>query len=315
MIPKISGYYYNKPVFKQNLHPVDLKYKQALIKGIQDKFQFSVKVADLKSILGPFEFKEILKKLKPHNFSLGNVAFAKPAIIEDFENIANGTHCVNLHIHTNNSDGSMCVDEYLEQSLRYGNKLKRINNNESLPYYITSITDHNNINGVQEVVARIAEEQGKSTVYDNLKFVPGCEFMFNDGNSGFKYTAFEALGYCFNPFDKEIVENLTKFVSINLIDKIKAFGGILSYAHPIRFCQGNGTDLKFIEYLKNIGINGIESNYQYLTFKKDKEVLEMIENTKKVAMKNDFWQTGGTDSHAKNIFCFKATGFLDDILK
>lgn len=315
MLPKISGYSCNKPVFKQNLHPLDLKYKQAIAKGIQDKFQFTAKVSDLKSIVGPYEFKEILKKLKPQNFSLGKVAFGKTATINDFEDIANGMHCVNLHIHTSNSDGNMKIDDYLEQANKFGDKLNKLGNNYSLPYYVSSITDHNNINGVQEVIARIADEQGKSNKYGNFKFVPGCEFMFNDENSGFKYTAFEALGYCFNPFDKEIQDKLAKFISINLIDKIKEFGGVLSYAHPIRFCQGNGVEPEFIEYLKSIGIDGIESNYQYLTFKKDEEVLNMIEKAKKIAKENDFLQTGGTDSHSNNIFCFKATNFLKELLK
>lgn len=315
MLSKISGYKYNKPAFKQNLHPVDLKYKQAIAKGIQDKFQFTVKTTDLKSIVGPYELKELLKKLKPQNFSLGEVKFAKPATLSDFENIINGTHCVNLHMHTKNSDGSISINEYLEQAEKYGNKLKKINNSNSLPYYVSSITDHNNINGIQEAIAKIAEEQGKYNLYENFKFVPGCEFLFNDNESGFKFTAFEALGYCFNPFDKELQEKLSKFISINLIDKIKEFGGILSYAHPIRYCQGNGTDPKFIEYLKKIGINAIEANYQYLTFKKDEEVLEMIENTKRIASEKDLWQTGGTDSHSSNIFCFKAESFLEELLK
>ena len=311
MINSISGYASFKPTFKQNLHPIDVKYKNAIIKGIQDKFQFSPKLKDLDSVMGPFEFKELLKKLKPQNFSLGKIAYGNTVTLEDFENINTGLHCVNLHIHTKSSDGSMSVEEYLQQANNYGNKLKKLNNPNSLPYYIGSITDHNNINGVQDAVARIADE---SITYKNLKFITGCEFLFLDKDCGFKYPAFEALGYCFNPFDKELQNSLSKFISINLIEKIKEFGGILSYAHPIRYCQGNGTNPKFIDYLKKIGIDGIESNYQYLTFKTDKELLNMINGIKKIAVKNGFWETGGTDSHCSNIFHHKAQNFLDELI-
>lgn len=68
MINSISGYASFKPTFKQNLHLIDVKYKNAIIKGIQDKFQFSPKLKDLDSVMGPFEFKELLKKLSLRTF-------------------------------------------------------------------------------------------------------------------------------------------------------------------------------------------------------------------------------------------------------
>ena len=43
----------------------------------------------------------------------------------------------------------------------------------------------------------IAEEPKK---YKNFKFIPGCEFLFLDNNSGFRFPAFEAVGLGFNPF-------------------------------------------------------------------------------------------------------------------
>ena len=310
MIKSINGY--RGLSFKQNLHPLDVKYKNALIKGVQQTYQFTPKIENLKSILAPCEFKELLKKLVPENFRLGSVKFRKEAELSDFENVINGKYKCNLHIHTNNSDGSMKIDEYLEQSKKYSDKVAQLNQNNEIPFFISSITDHNNIDGVKEVVARISEEPEK---YKNFKFIPGCEFMFNDENSGFKYTAFEAVGLGFNPFDKSLNKNLSRFNMIDIIPKIKEFGGILSYAHPVRFCQGNGIETKFIEYLKKIGINGIESNYQYLDFEKDAEVLNLILKIKKIAKENNFFETGGTDTHASNIFCFKAKKFIEELLK
>lgn len=311
MINSISGYGVNQPIFKHKLQSVDMKYKHALVAGIQDVFQFTPKLENLDSIVTPNQLKTLLKRLSRENFSLGKVAFRKEATIEDFNNILDGTHCVNLHIHTNNSDGSMNVEEYLDQASKYGDKLALINKDNKSPYYISSITDHNNVKGVQKAIAQIAEDPKR---YKNFKFVPGCEFMFLDDNSGFKYSAFEALGFCFNPFDAEILEKLGKFNPVKLIQKIKEFGGILSYAHPVRHCQGNGVEPVFVDYLKKIGINGIETNYQYLTFEKDKEVLDTIEYAQKIAKKNQFWETGGTDTHSGNIFTYKAQRFMDKLL-
>ena len=311
MLSSISGYSLRQTTFKQNLHPDDIKFKQALIEGVRSKYQFTPKLENLNSIVAPNQLKELLKKLRPQNYAIGKACFAKEATIDDFENITNGTHCINLHIHTNNSDGCISVQNYLGQARKYGDKLAKIRNESNLPYYISSISDHNNVNGVQEAIASIAEEPD---MFKNFKFVPGCEFMFLDNESGFEFSAFEVLGYCFNPFDKEIVDKLSQFNPIELIKKLKEFGGILSYAHPIRYCQGNGVNIKFIEYLKRIGINGIESNYQYINFRNDTDLQTAIEEAKNVAKENGFWETGGTDSHCKNIFHYKANKFLDKLI-
>ena len=71
MLNSISGYIPNKTTFKQNLHPLDLSYKQALIKGVQSKFQFTPKLESLNSILAPNEFKAILRKLSSNAFEMG----------------------------------------------------------------------------------------------------------------------------------------------------------------------------------------------------------------------------------------------------
>ena len=70
----------------------------------------------------------------------------------------------------------------------------------------------------------------------------------------------------------------------------------------------------FIEYLTKIGINGIESNYQYLNFKNTPEIKEEITKSKKIAKEFNLWETGGTDSHCKNIFHPKAQEILDTLI-
>lgn len=309
MITSINGY--RGISFNRNLHPIDISYKKELINGLSSKYRFTPNFEDMSSILAPNQLKSILKKMKPKNFSLGKVCFKKEAKLSDFEDVIKGVHKINLHIHTNNSDGSMNIDEYLYQAKHYADRVESLNKNSDTPFYVSAITDHNNIDGVQEVISKIAQEPQK---YKNFKFVPGCEFMFNDDNCGFNFTAFEAVGLGFNPFDKSLNENLSRFNMIDIIPKIKEFGGILSYAHPVQYCQGNGIESKFIEYLKKIGINAIESNYQYLDFEKDAKILNLIVKIKKIAKENGFFETGGTDTHSGNIFHFKARNFIDKLI-
>lgn len=289
--------------FKSGLAPADLLYKQELIKGIQQKYQFTPKLESLKSVLAPGELKTLLKQFTEKHFAIGR-SDAK------FENVINGGFRVNLHSHTRCSDGFMAPADFLEQSRMYADRVAKLSPNDGLPAYTTATTDHNDFKASAQIIAQIAEEPEK---YKNLKFVAGCEFMFSDKDSGFKFPAYEVLGLGVNPYDKELVYNIGYFNPISIIPIIKKFGAILSYAHPARFLQGNGVEPKFIEYLKRIGIDAIESRYQYVNLKPTKELQESIDNVKRVALDNNFYETGGTDTHGKNIFFAGSDKYLDVI--
>ncbi len=275
----------------------DLIYKQALIRGIQERFQFTPKVDDLKSVFAPGELKTFLRSVPSSFYDVG----------DSFENVRSGKFRVNLHVHTNKSDGTMTPLEYLEQSAHYSNKIV----SDNLPSYVSAVTDHNNFEASQEIVAMIADEPEK---YKNFRFVAGCEFMFLDEDNGFRFPAFEAVGLGINPFSKELLQVLDKFNPINIIKKIKEFGAVLSYAHPIRYCQGNGQTPEFINYLKRIGIDGIESNYQYVGFAKIPEISEQIAESRRIAKENNLFETGGTDTHGKNIFHTSAQKIFDTLI-
>lgn len=272
---------------------ITLGYKEALIKGIHRRYQFTPGAEALSSVLSPDELKQILRNIPASFYDVG----------DRFENVKSGNFRINLHVHTNKSDGSMTPQEYLEQSVRYADKIKGI--------YISAATDHNNFEASQEVIAMIADEPKK---YKNFRFVAGCEFMFLDEDCGFRFPAFEAVGLGINPFCEELLAKLRKLNPINIIDKIKEFGAILSYAHPVRYCQGNGVQMDFIEYLKTIGIDGIESNYQYIGFVDTPDLRAQIAESKEVAAQNGFFETGGTDTHGKNIFHTKAQKVLDELI-
>lgn len=306
MINPVSAKQHNRINFQSKLCPFDLKYKQSLIKGIQDTFQFSPKIEALDSVLAPVEMQNLLKKFSP-----GHYKIAKDWN-DLFENIKNCKFRVNLHVHTKKSDGSLSPAEYLEQSRLYADKVKKLSKNDTLPPYTSSVTDHNNIEASQEIIAMIAEEPKK---YKNFKFIPGCEFLFLDKNNGFKFPAFEAVGLGFNPFSQTILKTLSNFNSIEIIKNLTKKNVIFSYAHPIRYYfSGNGTTPEFIKYLKRIGINGIESNYQYIRYKNTPEMLLQIEHVKKLAKENNFYETGGTDTHGRNIFHTSAQKYIDELL-
>lgn len=301
----------NHVSFKGKASAWDLGYKKMLIEGIQDSFQFTPKIEDLNSIVGPSELKSLLMKFKKNDFLTGLREFGKITSPREFENIKNGNFRVNLHLHTNKSDGTMSPMEYLEMSKKYADKVARTNPDKSIPPYTSTTTDHNNIEAAKEIIAAIAEEPKK---YKNFKFTTGCEFMFLDENSPFKYKAFEAIGLGFNPFDAELNQKLSRMNSLDLISVAKKDGAIASYAHPYKALQGNGVEPEFVNYLKDNGIDAIEANYQYLSFCNDKSIKSTIRQAHEVADSHNLFITGGTDSHGKNIFFQRAQYIIDDLL-
>lgn len=289
----------------------DIKYKIELIKGIWNKFRFSVTLKDLESIVGPDELKSLLKKFKPSDYELGKITPNSEVSPAMFDNVKAGTYRVNLHAHTNYSDGYMSINDYLKQSVKYADKVAKLHPDDGLPPYTSAITDHNNFDGVIEIIKKIAQNPKK---YKNFKFVPGCEFMFYDKKGILKYPQFEAVVLGFNPFDNALSYRQCSFLDrVSSIPKMKEFGAVLSYAHPMRHCQQNPFSEKLLDYLRSIGVNGMESNYQYLNFVHTKELGSQIENVKRATKNLGWFETGGTDTHATNIFHAKAGQILNEL--
>ena len=196
------------------LHPKDLAYKKLLQKGLQDSFGISCKPEDLNAVAGPFELKQIINKLKPEHYQVGEKLRA------------------NFHLHTIASDGRLTPKEFLKQCTSYANRVfKSGKANDNLPAFSAAITDYDRVKSYQEVIVLISQEPGK---YKNFKFVAGCEFLLH----GYKepHPAFEAVGLGFNPFDKSLETLMKGFASNNQVSdipKIKNADGILSWAHPI----------------------------------------------------------------------------------
>ena len=278
---KVSLHTTNKTAFKgAEIFSKDLAYKKLLQQGLKDSFGISCKLEDLQAIAGPQELKQIINRLKPEHYQVG----------DNFR--------ANFHLHTTASDGRLTPKEFLEQCVNHANKIfKSGKANDNMPAFSAAITDHDRVKSVREAIALISQEPEK---YKNFKFVAGCEFLLH----GYKepHPAFEAVGLGFNPFDKNLETMMKGFASNNQVSdipKIKKAGGVLSWAHPIVTPDKINDD--FFEFLKSHGIKGVEGNYQYSRW--DEEYVSAIKpELDRLIKKFKMFVTGGTDSHRKTIF-------------
>lgn len=270
---------YNQTFKGKKLHPIDLAYKKTIQQGLKNTYNIKCEIEDLNSVVGPIELRRIINLLRPEDYIPG----------EDFR--------ANFHIHTQASDGSLTPKLFLEQCKTWGNKISKTIKKDLLPPFTAAITDHDCIDSVKETLAIISQNPSD---YKNFKFVTGCEFLFH----GYKepYSAFEAVGLGFNPFERDLDDMTKGRDSKNSVDdtkKILKTGGILSWAHPIVTPEKINDD--FFSFLKTHGIDGIEGNYQYIFWNKD-YVQSFSDKLKTLIQKYQMFVTGGTDTHSKSIF-------------
>lgn len=186
---------------------------------------------------------------------------------------------VNLHIHSNVSDGICDFDNLIEEA-------------KSLNMKYISITDHNSLDGY------------KNSKYKNDKIlIKGVEF-----DCFYNMTLLHILGY--NIQNEKILEpilakneNERKNDLIRLfksrhpkkvIDLIHKSGGIAVLAHPC--CINTISLYYYVKKLKSWGLDGIETNYPYDRFR---GILKFHSSKKpfKIAKKLNLIETGGSDEH------------------
>ena len=197
---------------------------------------------------------------------------------EDFK-----TNRINLHIHTNNSDGEADFDEIITQA-------------ENLNYKYIAITDHNTMKGYD-----------KSQKLNSAILIPGVEFDVWCG-----YVFMHLLGYgidknnsqlqkFFAKSKKETENDIVRLFSKRnikeLITAIHNAGGIAVLAHP-SCCWCISMD-RFVKKLVNYGLDGIEVYYPYPRFR---GILKFHkeDSVKNAAIKYNLIMTGGTDLHKKH---------------
>lgn len=201
---------------------------------------------------------------------------------EDYKN-----NLVNLHIHTNYSDGTGDFKEIVEQAKQKG-------------YKYIAISDHNTMAGYIE-----------TGIKDDI-LIPAVEF---DVWSGYVFCHLLAYGVDYNNeklksfFAKnktETTRHLTRLLPTRnmqkLIDAIHDAGGIAVLAHPA--CYWAISLDKLIGKLKKQGLDGVEVYYPYgrlrgiIKFHKWADV-------EKCANKHKLIKTGGTDLHKKTLLPLK----------
>jgi len=191
---------------------------------------------------------------------------------------------VNLHIHTNFSDGVLHPHQVIEKA-------------ENENFKIISITDHNSIEAYKYI-----ENTG------SLKIITGVEF-----DCWHKTNLLHILGYGFD-VNNEKLKNLcaknseaTRFDLVrffnhrkaeNTIEAIKEAGGIAILAHPLFYWNINLK--KMIKELQSFGLDGIEMYYPYVGYKRIIK-FHSVSSIKTIAAELNLLATGGTDCHGEDL--------------
>ena len=196
---------------------------------------------------------------------------------------------INLHIHSNISDGEMDFDKLIEQA-------------KSLDMKYISITDHNSVEGYK-----------KTKFIDDPILINGVEF-----DCLYRLSLLHILGYGIdvnNPElnklcaknEKETKDDFLRLIKSRhpkkVINTIHRAGGIAVLAHP---CCCNVIDLfHFVKLLKNLGLDGIETYYPYDRFRGIMK-FSSREFPFEIAQKLNLIQTGGSDEHKDLLNHFKS---------
>jgi predicted metal-dependent phosphoesterase TrpH len=198
---------------------------------------------------------------------------------EDFLN-----NKVNLHIHTQYSDGKANFNNIIEQAKVKG-------------YKKIAICDHNTIQGYLDT----------DVTNENI-IIPGVEF-----DCWLGYVFFHLLAYGIDVKSEELKPFLAKSKKETELDCVRIFakrdveklieaihnaGGIAVLAHPA-CCWALSLE-RFVKRLINLGLDGIEVYYPYA---RHRAIIKFktINRVKEIANKLNLIKTGGTDLHTENL--------------
>ena len=198
---------------------------------------------------------------------------------------------INLHIHTNFSDGKRSPAEIIKLAQEKG-------------FRFISITDHNTVGAYEHIDAEFL----LPAVHEGLKIIAGVEFDCWYG-SNFMHI----LGYGIDvnngnlksicakskkETELDIIRLFARRSAQDVIKKIKEAGGIAILAHPC--CCWNLNIRKMIDELKFFGLDGVEVYYPYVRHRAIVK-FHTIAGIKRIAEELDLLMTGGTDCHKDNI--------------
>lgn len=191
---------------------------------------------------------------------------------------------VDLHIHSNCSDGKLSPEEIIKLAKEKG-----------LKHY--SICDHNTV-----------EAYTKEEVINEKSIIPAIEF-----DCWYHGVLIHILGYGIDPKNKDLLAlcakdkagteaDIVRFFSYRhpkkVIQAIKSAGGIAVLAHPA--CYWAISLDRFIKSLIKLGLDGIEVYYPY---KRHRGIIKfhLVQAVKRIAEKYNLIQTGGSDTHGTSL--------------
>lgn len=292
----------NTPDYNQNdeykqYEILDKAYKREII-GKSPSNTYTLE--NMKSIVGPKELAAFISKndMSPAIYTPSN------------DNTRNGTFRANFHIHTTNSDGTLTINELLDQAEAYAESIHKT-------FYL-AITDHNTVEGLKTAVDIIQKNPQR---YKNIRLVLGIEvFSSLPPNSSItrKPIDIHVLCWCINPYDYDLN---TAFIKKNPADKYnfsyRTFDnavsllkskGIVGIAHPMRYITNDALLVNkgaYFDYLINKYIslnwgNVLFSEGYYQSYTEDEK--EWVNAVNAKFKQKGVIRTGSTDSHGRSIF-------------
>lgn len=284
----------------------DLEYKKILIKN-SSMPEKSVKSLD--SIVGEKELVKIIKRYDNNETAYMIDEFQR----DDMKVFSSCRSRANFHMHTTSSDGTMSVEELLNQAAEYADKCSAQNPKEKYPF-VVALTDHNTTDGDKIAVETILKNPQK---YKNLKVILGMEIWayIERMPSQDQKNGIHMLALAINPYDKAF-ENFGRtereFTSVTTLINNQKYG-LIGVAHPVREIKrenipSNKTIYDWVEDMfalytsqRKNKILFTEAYYQRYRFYEDQDLLSYI---KKSAKKHKIMRTGSLDNHREKIYLY-----------
>lgn len=220
-IERVSKYPEPKP--EENVS----EYAKELSKGILTMMERDIPPQNLKNIMTPAEFKELLPTLDTDNF------------LSSKKNIESGTYFVDLDYQSNFSRGKKSIFDILDEVSEYANQYHAQTGKD----FVFALTDRDTLDGVRHAIRIIGENPDK---FKHLKFLPAVKLSYahEAPNSKLKYENSDMLVYGINPFSVNISNFIEttiakrKTMIINFIKRVNALYPEFAY-NVIEFAQQN----------------------------------------------------------------------------
>lgn len=164
------------------------EFHKLLSKGIKEYLETDIPAENLKSIMTPEEFRDILPTLTTDNFIAKN------------KNIENGTYFIDLDYESNFTKGvKENIFDILDNIAEFSDKYYKQTGKD----FIFALADRDTLESLRHVIKAIGENPEK---FEHMKLVPAVKISYahEAPNSELKYENCNFLVYGINPFSKDL---------------------------------------------------------------------------------------------------------------